>query len=130
MPSFSNASLREIATLDSRLQELLKEAIKHFDFKVLEGFRSKERQNQLFEEKKTKVLFPNSRHNIYPSRAVDIAPWPIDWNDSERFVYLAGFLMGLAATRSLDLRWGGDWDGDTEVKDETFRDLGHFELRR
>jgi len=26
------------------------------------------------------------------------------------------------------LRWGGDWDGDTELDDNKFDDLPHFEL--
>jgi hypothetical protein len=29
---------------------------------------------------------------------------------------------------TLKLRWGGDWDMDTEVKDNKFDDLVHFEL--
>ena len=28
----------------------------------------------------------------------------------------------------IDLRWGGDWDRDTEVRDNTFDDLVHFEI--
>jgi len=28
----------------------------------------------------------------------------------------------------VDLRWGGDWDGDTEVRDNGFDDLVHFEI--
>jgi len=27
-----------------------------------------------------------------------------------------------------DLRWGGDWDRDTQVDDNNFDDLVHFEL--
>ena len=30
----------------------------------------------------------------------------------------------------IPVRWGGDWDDDTEVKDTGFKDLPHFELRR
>ena len=28
----------------------------------------------------------------------------------------------------IDLIWGGDWDGDTDLKDNAFDDLVHFEL--
>jgi hypothetical protein len=28
----------------------------------------------------------------------------------------------------IPLRWGGDWDSDTEVNDNGFDDLVHFEL--
>lgn len=26
------------------------------------------------------------------------------------------------------IRWGGDWDRDHDVKDQTFNDLVHFEV--
>jgi peptidoglycan L-alanyl-D-glutamate endopeptidase CwlK len=26
------------------------------------------------------------------------------------------------------IRWGGDWDGDQDFRDQTFDDLAHFEL--
>ena len=26
-----------------------------------------------------------------------------------------------------NIHWGGDWDRDTEVNDQTFNDLAHFE---
>ncbi len=26
------------------------------------------------------------------------------------------------------IRWGGDWNMNTMIKDESFRDTGHFEL--
>jgi len=31
-----------------------------------------------------------------PSDAVDVAPYPIDWNDKERFYYFAGERWGHA----------------------------------
>ena len=30
----------------------------------------------------------------------------------------------------IDLIWGGDWDGDTDLNDNNFDDLVHFELKR
>jgi len=63
-----------------------------------------------------------------PSLAVDVAPYPIDWNDRERFCYFAGYVKGIAKSLGTELRWGGDWDRDTQVKDNNFDDLPHFEL--
>ena len=31
---------------------------------------------------------------------------------------------------SLKIRWGGDWDMDTQTKDNKFDDLVHFELKK
>jgi len=36
--------------------------------------------------------------------------------------------MGTAQSLGYPLRWGGDWDGDTETNDNRFDDLVHFEL--
>jgi len=67
-------------------------------------------------------------HNRYPSRAIDLAPWPLDWSDIRRFYYFGGFVVGVANKLDIPIRWGGDWDGDFEVKDQNFNDLVHFEL--
>ena len=69
-----------------------------------------------------------SHHNSDPSRAVDVAPYPIDWNDTERFGRFAGFVLGMAAAMGIPLRWGGDWDRDNDTHDQKFNDLVHFEL--
>ena len=55
MPRFGKRSKEKLATCDDRLQKVFNEVIKHVDCSVLEGHRSKERQNKLYEEVKTKV---------------------------------------------------------------------------
>lgn len=66
--------------------------------------------------------------------AVDVAPYPIDWEDRDRLHYFAGYVMGTAAylydlgVMSYRVRFGGDWDMDTQTADNTFDDLVHFEL--
>jgi len=108
---------------------LFNEVIKHFDCSVIQGHRGKEDQNKAFKEGKSKLKYPNGNHNKSPSKAVDVAPYPINWNDRERFTYFAGYVVGIASQMGLKIRWGGDWDMDTEVKDNNFDDLPHFELR-
>lgn|SRR5574338_282927 len=133
MPKFSDSSLRELATCHEDLQRLCIEVIKYFDFKVLEGFRNERDQELAFARRATKVHWPHGRHNQNPSLAVDIAPWPIDWRDEEkthqRFVLLAGFMLCKAADLNIKIRWGGDWNGNLDTRDEkSFRDYPHFEL--
>ena len=38
------------------------------------------------------------------------------------------FVIGLAAGIDVNLRWGGDWDRDFDLKDQRFNDYPHFEL--
>ena len=129
MPKFGKSSRERLATCDKRLQKVFNEIIKHVDCSVLEGHRSQERQDKLYGEGKTKVKYPDGRHNSDPSRAVDITPWPIDWNDRERQTLFAGFVLGIGRSMGIKLRWGGDWDMDFNVGDNQFDDFPHFEIR-
>ena len=129
MPKFGKNSRDRLATCDKRLQEVFNEVIKHVDCSVLEGHRGEERQNRFVDEGKSKVRFPNGRHNAVPSRAVDITPYPVDWEDRERQTLFAGFVLGLASGMGINLRWGGDWDQDFQVVDNRFDDFPHFELK-
>ena len=129
MPRFGKRSKQRLSTCDERLQEVFNEVIKYVDCSVLEGHRGKERQNQLYKEGKTKVTYPKGRHNASPSLAVDGAPYPIDWNDRERFTLFAGFVIGMANRMGYTLRWGGDWNMNFEVNDNKFDDFPHFEIK-
>ena len=130
--NFGNKSRKELATLDPRLQEILNLAIAYIDFSVLEGYRGRDRQNKLFNENKTKLIWPDGKHNDWPSKAVDISPYPQDWTEDskgqDRFYVLAGHIIHSAFSLGYLLRWGGDWDGDGDYRDQTFDDLGHFEI--
>lgn len=134
MPSFNQKSLERLATCHSDLQVVMNEAIKYIDFTVLEGHRAQAAQEAAFAVGNTKLHWPDGKHNKSPSWAVDIAPYPINWKDTERFVYFAGIVMGIAHKLRDEgkithaIRYGGDWNMNTQVKDENFRDYGHFEI--
>lgn len=128
MPLFSKNSTAKLLTCDDRLIRVFAEVIKHFDCTILQGHRSEEEQNEYFRTGKSKLEFPNSKHNSIPSRAVDVAPYPIDWNDRERFTLFAGMVIGVGVMQGITIRWGGDWNRDTQVKDNGFDDLPHFEV--
>ena len=129
MPRFGTRSKQRLATCDERLQKVFNEVIKHIDCSVLEGHRGQERQDKLYEEGKTKLKFPNGRHNMAPSNAVDVTPYPVDWKDRERQTLFAGFVLGTARSMGIRLRWGGDWDMDFQVNDNRFDDFPHFEIK-
>ena len=128
MPGFSRLSRERLGTCDPRLQEILREAIRYTDFTVLVGHRGKEDQERAKADGFSKVGWPRSKHNHRPSLAVDVAPYPIDWKNRERFYYLGGVLMGIALEKGFACRYGGDWNRNGEIRDESFHDLGHLEL--
>ena len=126
---WSQHSESRLITCKPDLIRLANEVIKYTNCTVLCGFRDKREQEKAFREGKSTVHFPYSMHNRYPSRAIDLAPWPLDWSDIRRFYYFGGFVVGVARELGIDIRYGGDWDGDMQVKDQNFNDLVHFELK-
>ena len=128
MPKFSQASLDKLSTCDERLQILFNKVIEYFDCTIVYGNRGEKDQNEAFAKGASKKKFPDSKHNSSPSKAVDAVPYPINWGDEDRMYYFSGVVMGIAKMLDIEIRWGGDWDKDTEVRDQTFNDLGHFQL--
>ena len=128
MPRFGRKSRKALLSCDYRLQEVFNEVIKHIDCSVLEGHRGEEKQNRLLKEGKTQVAYPKGRHNAKPSRAVDVVPYPVDWDDRERFTLFAGYVLGVASRMDIAIRWGGDWNMNFQVNDNKFDDFPHFEI--
>ena len=128
MPEFSERSLRLLSTADERLQRLFLEVVKTYDCTVLCGHRGKEEQEEAYRAGKSKVLFPHSKHNRMPALAVDVVPWPIDWEDTRRLYHFAGYVQGAADRIGLQLRWGGDFNRDGNLNNDRFVDLPHWEV--
>ena len=85
MPKFSKSSKERLATCHPDLQAVCNELIKQYDFSVLCGHRGEREQNDAYKKGTSNVRYPNSAHNKRPSLAVDIAPYPIDWDNISRF---------------------------------------------
>lgn len=130
---WSDLSVGKLETCAQPLQDVMNLALKTspVDMKVLQGHRSVDEQLSLYEQGLSKVRV--GRHNSSPSEAVDVVPLlkggGIDWHDRERFFLLAGVIYAAAEQLGVSLRWGGDWDTDTDYRDQTFIDLVHWELK-
>ena len=101
------------------------------DVTIIEGVRSTKKQQKYFKSNASKIdgIKKKSQHQL--GKAVDLMPYPIDWNDRERIHYMGGMLRGIASQHpDINARWGGDWDSDGEIKDNSFDDLVHIEIRR
>jgi len=135
MPHFSTASKEKLATCHQDLQTIFNYVIQSFDCTIICGERTKESQNDAYDDGFSKVRYPKSKHNSHPSMAVDAIPWPIEWGNLKRMKYFAGYVMGIAETLKRygaithDLITGLDWDDDTILKDTTFVDHPHFQLK-
>jgi len=114
----------------------MNEVIKYYDCSIVYGHRGEIAQNLAYAENKSQVKWPNSKHNKFPSHAVDAAPYEktgIDW-DKLQSAYFAGWVMALAERLFWEgkihhqIRCGIDWDMDHDVNDTKFWDACHFEI--
>jgi peptidoglycan L-alanyl-D-glutamate endopeptidase CwlK len=152
--AFSPNSQKNLLTCHSKLQVTLNTAIRIYDFSVVYGYRDEETQNQAYNLGKSELKFPNSKHNKNPAEAFDIYPYHVLYGslteDSvvinkikeatglprtavlsfirEEYCLMAGVILAVAKLDGVKLRWGGDWNSDTNRLDNTFNDLAHFEL--
>lgn len=136
MPAFGQRSLSHLDTCHDELQTLCHSLIRFYDFSVIEGTRSDERQAQLFAEGRSTLdgVTQRSKHQTYPSRAVDLLPYPAElhgvnvWQDRQRFAHFIGQLKGHAQLLKIEIRVGMDWDGDGSPHNHRFVDYPHVEL--
>ncbi len=130
MPTFSKKSIQQLDTCDKQLVILFNCIVNVYDCTIIEGHRNDANQNRYYDEGKSKFKAgEGGKHNMQrPSLAVDVAPYPIDWNNLIRFYHFGGYVCATARCHRINLRWGGDWDDDYDLEDQNFNDLVHFEL--
>jgi len=106
------------------------EVVKYYDCKIIEGHRTTERQQELYAQGRTTPgnivthkdgILRLSKHQQNPSPAIDVVPYPVDWNATHRFYEMSGWVKCIAMGMNIPIQWGGDWP--------RFRDLPHWELR-
>ena len=138
----SERSLKSLEGVDPNLVKVVERAIEltEQDFLVLEGVRSKEQcyinygkgrtvaqcsakgvPTKYAQPSLSKVTWLNnplaSKH--VSGNAVDLVPYPINWNTISKFTTISKAMKQAAKELGVDLEWGGDW---------TKKDYPHFEL--
>lgn len=129
MSKFSTLSATRLATCHPEIQRLFNEVIKFIDCTIIEGHRNQEAQTADFNAGRTKLPWPLGKHNQTPSLAVDVVPYPVNWNDTGRIYMFVGYVRATADRLGIPIRCGADWDSDWDTKDQEFNDLPHFELK-
>lgn len=135
MPKFSPESFTKLSTCHIDLQTLFYEVIKNYDCTILEGYRNEADQEAAFSKGNSKLHYPNGNHNHNPSMAVDVSPYPVDFNNSKLAIWFGGYVCGIAqrlkdeGKMTHSIRWGGAWDGMGQLdKAGQLDDADHFEL--
>ena len=140
-----SGSLRKMEGIDDRLIEVISLAItiSSQDFSVIEGLRTRERQQHLVDIGASKTL--NSLHiegrafDAVPYLGRGVNPWPS--HAKERFEKVRRIIafeqvaraMFEAADRlEIPMQWGADWDTDgiqvNVDSDESFMDMPHYQI--
>lgn len=128
MPNYSKRSRLNLSTSHKDLQVVFNYVIKYWDCSVIWGHRGELDQNKAFAKGYSKLKFPKSKHNILPSLAVDVVPYPTYWEDEEKLIRFGSFVKWFAGVLFENgviknkVEWGGDW--------KSFPDPAHFEIYR
>ena len=120
MPEFSQSSKDRLETAVQPLQDLFNEVIKTTDCTVVCGFRNQQDQDAAVAAGNSRTPWPTSKHNHIPSKAVDVVPYPINWEDTQGFEAFSKVVKGCAAKLGIVVEWGGDWNG--------FKDRPHWQV--
>lgn len=112
------------------------------DFSVLEGVRTPQRQRELYAQGRTKpgpkVTWTLASNHFVNARtgyghAVDLIPFPVDWEGPVRFPKfdaIATAMFAAAAELGVPIRWGADWNRNGKPRERGETDSPHWELAR
>ena len=122
---FSQKSLEKLAGVDVKLQKLANEVLKisPIDFSITCGLRTKEEQEKLVKEGKSKTIY--SKHLL--GKAIDILPCKEKYNKPTDIFILVGLFIAKAKELNINIRVGALWDYSS-TKDNNFMDAYHIEV--
>lgn len=142
MNKWSTSSQNKLNECDPNIIIFANEVLRVHDCSVIWGYRDEDTQNEFFHAKKSTKKFPYSKHNRYPSDAIDLAPYVpalggITW-DTEYSLYFCGLALGIADQLYFNnkieypIRAGVNWSTNRQqnFKTNKFRDTYHFEIYR
>jgi peptidoglycan L-alanyl-D-glutamate endopeptidase CwlK len=146
-------SINKLEGVRSDLIRVVKRAIELAtqDFMVLEGVRTEKRQRELYGQGRSaaelikagvdpslakpsaKVVTWTLKSNHFKQadgfgHAVDLVPYPVDWNTLSKFDAIADAMMQAADELGVKIRHGADWDMNGKRREKGESDSPHFEL--
>ena len=128
-------SINSLKGIHPKLKQVVEKAItlSPQDFTVISGVRTTKEQQDLYAQGRTKAgaivtnadgVRNKSNHQAKSDGfgyAVDIVPYPVDWNDLDKFKVIANAMKLAACELGVTIEWGGDW--------ARLKDYPHFELK-
>lgn len=133
MYQLGKRSREKLEGVHPALQEVVELAISRSnqDFSVIWGVRTAEQQNELYQKGRTsggRIVTHmdgykrKSNHQVKSDgfgHAVDLVPWPIDWEDWGKFEEINEAMQEAADHLGVTVVWGGLWE---------MRDGAHWQI--
>lgn len=110
-------SLERLKELHPDLQRLYRRVDEIYPIQIICGHRNEADQNKAFAEKKSKLKWPESKHNKIPSEAGDTVPDPdrnpktISWTDLTQYEIMCLAIEAAADELDIKIRLGRDFKG-------------------
>jgi len=120
MPKLSTASQTRLNGAHPSLKKLFTAVAETENIIILDGQRGREAQEKAYSQGHSRAHFGQSAHNWNPALALDVCPYPIDWNDIPRFVALSKVVKAKAKELGISITYGGGW--------KKIKDYPHYEL--
>ena len=124
--AFSQSSLSRLKGVHPKLIAVAEQALSYgvMDLTILPdgGARTLDKEKEMIAGGHSETL--NSKHLIQPDgfgHAIDIAPFPVDFNDIPEFTTMATLMFRAAMDLHIEIVWGGHW--------HEFKDYSHFQLK-
>ena len=126
MFKFEITSLTKLNSVDIRLKILAEKvlSITPINFSIVEGLRTKERQEQLYKTGKSKTL--KSKHLV--GKAIDILGCKEQYDNTKDIYILIGLFIAVAKQLNINIRVGALWDKNSTMENN-FIDAYHIELK-
>lgn len=124
-------SVERLEQVHPDLQKVMIKAFESlpFDVTITEGMRTLEKQKEYVAKGTSWTM--KSKHLKQPdgySHAIDVVPYPVDWNDLKRFDKMAEIVLKAAKDLDVDVVWGGTWTRNANDTKSKKYDGPHFQL--
>ncbi len=114
------ASRQRLAELEPDLRYIANKLADIWDMTIIWGYRNEAQQTHAY-NRGNGLPWPDSNHNVMPSRAVDIARHPLDWDDIAGFDEMIGAAYAIAKEAGIDNMRSGKYFSNRA-------DYAHLEL--
>lgn len=113
MKEFDAKSKERLGNANKDLVILAEAVLQKIDVIITCSHRNKQDQDEAYKNGKSKLKYPQSKHNTLPSKAIDFAIKKngiITW-DKKEYDNLGGIIKEVAEDLGLTVKWGGDFSG-------------------